>query len=43
MCPASTGIAHGLVTTDLSDELVTNDQGPTAATGDQALDLLLLV
>jgi hypothetical protein len=30
------------MTAELDDEPVTNDQGLTAGTGDQALDLLLL-
>jgi hypothetical protein len=29
------------MTAKLGDRAVTNDQGPTAVTGDQALDLLL--
>jgi hypothetical protein len=42
MCPASTGLAHRPVTTKSTDKRRTDDQGLIAATGDQALDLLLL-
>jgi hypothetical protein len=40
--PLSCAAHDRQVTTELSDEPVTNDQGPTAAADNQALYLLLL-